>query len=356
MTVILSGSDKSYLDFLPNWPGNAHGMSPWQWGRFEDMLEGYLEMFNQRRVIASDKPPQSNFEEGLDWPFELLERPPWFLNVDDEKVVELTVSAWENLLAAIESRIPTKASSSRGQPQFFSPEAIENCKIEGLFLKKFLQRARIPNFRYVAPGLRLALDDELPNQPFKDVGDLEQLSRFKYGDTDKEDIKYWCYPFLFLRFDQNIANYPFKVGEPFDPHKFNSFPWERLPNFETGLYVTTNRHMECPDGCRLLLPFPITPGKFAKFGDGRLLDAQRSYDGLYQPTNGGYHYATEMPHGANVDWNLRLELLFKQWTWMIENGHWDVGNGDEGVLGGAEKFKEADSDSKWHFYYIGRTG
>jgi hypothetical protein len=35
---------------------------------------------------------------------------------------------------------------------------------------------------------------------------------------------------------------------------------------------------------------------------------------------------------------------------MIENGHWEVG--EDGVLGGIEKFKDADSEEKWNLYFV----
>jgi hypothetical protein len=42
------------------------------------------------------------------------------------------------------------------------------------------------------------------------------------------------------------------------------------------------------------------------------------------------------------DENQRLELLSKNWTTMIENGHWEVDK--DGVIGGIEKFKDPDTE------------
>jgi hypothetical protein len=162
-------------------------------GKFELTLESYMEMIEQRRVIASTGPPESwNPEYG----YSPGDTDPWRLSQDDDLVVDATIVAWNNLLSAIESRMPAIENSNR--QRLYSSASIESCEIKGLFLKNFLQRARIPTFRYVAPGLRLASDDDLSNQAFKNA-DLWKLGRLPRDD--KFSSKYWCYPFLFLRFD-----------------------------------------------------------------------------------------------------------------------------------------------------------
>jgi hypothetical protein len=347
MTVIMSDSDKSHLDLIPT-PGIPY--SAWaKWARFELLLESYVEMIEQRRVIASSGPLESwNPKYGYS-----VDTDPWYLSQNDDSVVDATILAWNNLLSAIESRMPATAISNR--QQLYSSASIEGCNIKGLFLKKFLQRARIPTFRYVAPGLRLASDEDLSNQAFKNA-DVSKLSRRSPGN-DKFSSEYWCYPFLFLRFDQKTHLDPsccYKKHLTGSEYRYNGYPWQHAMEFDTGLYITGARHIERPDGCKLLLSFPVTPDKWAKFGDGFLINSEHSYDGLYQPERASdNHWALMGSQGEDVQWNLRLEVLLKNWTSMIENGHWEVG--EDGVLGGAEKFKEADSEDKWQLYSIERT-
>jgi hypothetical protein len=72
-------------------------------------------------------------------------------------------------------------------------------------------------------------------------------------------------------------------------------------------------------------------------------------DGLYQPGQAMITFADDyVGYGM-----LRLELLLKSWTSMIENGHWEVD--ENGVIGGIEKFKEADTQGKWKLYWIERS-
>ena len=57
MTVIMSDSDKSYLDFIPATGIPYAGGT--KWAKFELLFESYLEMIEQKRVIASNGPPES---------------------------------------------------------------------------------------------------------------------------------------------------------------------------------------------------------------------------------------------------------------------------------------------------------
>jgi hypothetical protein len=341
MNVILSDSDKSYLDLIPmsGIPYSDHI----KWVTLESTLESYLEMTEQRRVIASYKPPESGGPGGTY---------PWHLSQDDDLAVDDTILAWDNLLSAIQTRMP--AGEKPRRPQFYSSASIESCEIQGLFVKKFLQRARIPPFQYIAPGLRLSTNQDLSNQPFKNAS-LEKLGR--RPRQSPSSFSNWCYPFLFLRFDQKIQLDPscrYKRFLTGSEYRYNGYPWQHATEFETGLYITGAKLMERPDGAKLLLPFQLAPNKWAKFGDGNLIHAEHSYDGLYQPSRDStYHWAMMWAQGDDVPWNVRLEILFKKWTWMIENGHWEVG--EDGVVGGAEKFKEADSEDKRHLYFIQTT-
>lgn len=311
-----------------------------KWVPLEVILTAFIDMIERGRVVAAsvwedyenpeDEPKDRQWpedgESGKFWT-------PWMLSENDEKLVDVTITAWNGLLSAIESRIP---GFPEIEPKNYSEEQIKACDFHGYFIEDFVRKARIPNFRFVAPGLRLALPEELTRQPFLDFIPNTKRYGFKW------------YPFLFLLADRKIPR-PHLQDRPF-LEESNSFfegsPWQQAAEFSTGLYLhSVTKTIARADGCRLLLPFPINSNGFAKLGDGTVIEDRRKYDWLYQP--GKMLIFRE-------DDNLRLELLFKNWTSMIENGHWEVD--ENGVRGGIEKFKEADTEDKWNLYCIDNIG
>jgi hypothetical protein len=339
-----------YCDFVPE---ETEG-NPFKWITLESWLEAFTEMIEQKRIVAQH--PDAPYPHRVDGEVAPDQRRPWCLGRDDEKLVEITIKAWDGLLSAIRSRLPDVASLGEPGRSLYNTQAIELCDIRGLFLKKFLQRATLPNFKFIAPGLRISSEAELSVQPFSnsDVSDFRPHPNVPFYIGSK--TRY--YPFLFLRADKSIRSVgPSNAGlqglKP-EEHRLNGFPWQLAWEFETGLYLLPSKHMERPDGCRLLLPFPMTPTKWIKFGSGDLLEPMACFDGLYQPqAPHRTHYAIVAESQDEVEWCLRLELLLNNWTSMIEDGHWEVGA--EGVLGGIEKFKEADSEEQCELYFIPKT-
>lgn len=47
---------------------------------------------------------------------------------------------------------------------------------------------------------------------------------------------------------------------------------------------------------------------------------------------------------------LKLAIMLQIWTFMIENGHWEVD--ENGVMRGIEKFNEADTEEKFWLYTV----
>jgi hypothetical protein len=119
-----------------------------------------------------------------------------------------------------------------------------------------------------------------------------------------------------------------------------------MPNFPCGLYLDASKgNAERPCGCKLLLPFGLTPHRWVRYGDGNQLEEWFEYEGLFNP--GWPIFPSDNP------FTLRLELLLMHWTYMIENELREVG--ETGVLGGIEKFKEANTEEKWAYYWIRAT-
>jgi hypothetical protein len=295
------------------------------WVPLEEILSSCLEMIEQRRVTASCVfDPFGNWIISPDCADDTEIHPPWALTSEYDSIVEITIAAWDDLLSAIGSRLP---EAEKQNYKTYDRQIIDSCKILSPFIEKFLQRARIPQgFQFIAPGLRVAAPEELSTQPFKDT-DLKP--RFALEAMRYRDFKW--YPFLFLRADGIIHS---------SEGRYNDYPWEQMSSFSTGLYLDSTQDIQRPDGCKLLLPFSL---KSARFGDGKFLNKKRDYDGLYQP---GWDMFV-------VGGKLRLELLFKNWTEMIKNGHWVID--ENGVKDGIEKFKEAETVEQWQLYWIKRT-
>jgi hypothetical protein len=172
--------------------------APWNpneysWAKLEDVLSCYLKLIDQKRILPFEDPPEIT---GDQWHLEdaIICKEPWLVMDDDEPIVQLTISAWNDLLEAIESRLPPPDKTAKPivhEHKTYIKNSIKACKVEGKFLDKFIERARLLAFQYIAPGLRLARDEELSSQPFRDV-DLTDLFRAYHYDF---------YPFLFLRAD-----------------------------------------------------------------------------------------------------------------------------------------------------------
>jgi hypothetical protein len=301
---------------------NDGGGVPFHWAPLEEFLSAFIEMVEQKRILANSIYPECEWVEDEF-------HSPWSIMEDVDLIVNITISAWDSLLSAIEVRLPVTLDSEAEIK--YSTDAMEACDLESSFIKKFLQRARVPrHYRYVAPGLRLATIEELSDQPFKKV-DLSQICY----PLDIYTHRYKWFPFLFLRADRDM---PAKMG------RYDGYPWNRCTSFSTGLYLHPTKDVERPDGCKLLLPFNVRTNWWVRFGNGEPLGHYAAHDGLYQPgssiINGDYTL-------------LRLELLFQNWKGMIESGHWTVD--ENGVSGGIDKFKEADTEEKCGLYYIPRT-
>jgi hypothetical protein len=93
------------------------------------------------------------------------------------------------------------------------------------------------------------------------------------------------------------------------------------------------------NGFRLLLPYVVGANGFARKSDGQRF---QSHAELYQ--HGYYVFGGERYRAQ------RLVRLFEKWVEMVESGHWAID--EHGVMGGIDKFKEADREGTWQHYWI----
>lgn len=306
------------------------------WVPLENILSSHLEMYEQRRIGIHD--PR------LRWEGEGDRCGVWTMSSDASLVVQRTLDAWEQLLVAIESRLPNPPGATSQGPRDIPDNII------GSFTRGFLQNARIPSFKYIAPGLAVPSADSLITQPFQDwqslIPNAAMLRRAQF-DLMGRPKPPPPFPFLLFSFDRTLHTDKRRITDA-QGFTWPGYPWQNADSYETGLYLLTGQF----DRCLLLLPFRLNEG-FARRGDGSKIkppDNALSYEKmcnghemLYHP---GYNHIC---NGQRV----RLECIFKNWIGMVERGNWEVG--EEGVVGGVEKFKEADTEQHWAKYVIERT-
>jgi hypothetical protein len=309
------------------------------WVPLEKILSSFLDILEQRRIIAVPNGADFSPWEDPEWGVEDSEfYTPWIFSLEDDKIVDDTLAAWNGLLTAIESRIPGFKDSDYIT---YDSHYVNQCEIKGFFISKFVRKARIPKFRYVAPGLRLSKPEELAEQPFLNLDVTALVRHGEYVSTE-----YKRYPFLFLRADRKLSNEERAANS--QPRrrpngKYYEYPWDKVPEYETGVYLQNNKTVQRADGFKFLLPFPIASNNRARYSDLRTIHDIQTYDGLYQQGR------SMIPETGSH----RLESLLRNWTNMIEQGHWQVD--ENGVTGGIEKFKEADTPDKYNLYIVERT-
>jgi hypothetical protein len=204
---------------------------------------------------------------------------------------------------------------------------------EGTFIRDFFSSVRKPSnpsIRYLAPGLRLPTAQDFSPHPFQN---------FVFpANMDKEEY-ILPYPLFIsdLKSTEPLLNYPFLE-----------------PNLPYGVWISDiwkYSHHIFEDSFRLYLPFEIGANGFARLTDDSLIGENQESPGetgrgsgkkndLYQP---GYCHFIPGHETSLGD-------LLEVWSNMVGAGEWEVG--EEGVKGGIEKFKDADTEEHYFKYQI----
>lgn len=319
--------------FVPDWEDMIWSdRERWAWRPLQNILKTYLDMFYDGKITTySDR--QKGFLDSSFGPF------PWGIHQHTPVDVERAVRAFTRLLDAIESRLPSrlKTSSNDCRQEQPSPErlslpyskaVIEESSIDaGSFLECFLSAlpTRHLNFCYIAPGIRLQNPTELKNQP------LVHHSN-----------------------DQVTPSHPLLL---FRGERDNKSPWlpdEKAENIPSGLYIEpTDEYFSWESGnqTRLLLPFDIGRNGFARGSNGVPFKHAR-FPGTEHPDQ-LYQEDLFSGYSGYVPWDSRSSYLHKvleSWAERVEMGDWEVDQ--DGVIGGIDKFREADTEEHWREYVI----
>lgn len=320
------------------------------WMPLQTILKQYLDMIDLEKVTFV---PMDDFDEEVDEDLveELkvrMERKPWILQPHSMKILKRTLTAYQNLIKAIEERMPHATTDSPSSPlrkrQRGEQEAISETKehelsqlilalitsnqaSESSFVIKFLQEMHHParqELKFIAPGLLLPTSESLSNQPFQEI--------------NFHTSRYYNPILLFPAIDGQVTVFPESNHNPFKyPYEANSYP--------SGLWISENKLEggDFDDSCRLLLPRSIIDREgdetkhFAKSTDGFILEDDYGEGlgaGLYQMSCNPFILRHEV----------ELFRVLEHWVSMVEIGRWEVGA--EGVSGEIGDWKEADESSE----------
>ncbi|KAL1846829.1 hypothetical protein Plec18170_008971 [Paecilomyces lecythidis] len=291
------------------------------WLPLELILEGFLDMIDQGKALAVDS-SYNGKQERIE---------PWIMPSYTVSDVDETLEAFDRLARAVETRMPGAA----GHETHRLSDAIESSALSpNTFAGQFLVRAREICFSQIAPGLRIARQ-----QPFTSI------------DTEEGKLR----PVLLFESSQNAyqdtERAPWGAEVPISP-----FPWhfQAITNYPAGLYLTeTDPDGVHPfeDGCKLILPYAIGRNGWARTSDGALFGEKTHAEGptaspvprstrLYQQ---GFNHFIET-HGV------QLKHVLSRWAEMVEEGKWTVDV--DGVAGGIQKWREADTEDLWQDYQL----
>jgi hypothetical protein len=282
----------------------------------------------------------------------LWESEPWELIPFSEQDLQHAVTSFNNLVARAECLLedPTLKPQNNMEDQLkllaacevqlsqtapevrlglLSQEDLDNAAIPEGFIRWFLQQVRRPkSIRYIAPGLRLPTASDYSSQPFQSFVGAEE-------------------------YESTVFPLPLFPADTISPTSFFRYPFQELSDLPFGLWMeqcNQKGHHEFEDGCRLRLPFEIGADGFARLTDDMLMgDNPRSGGPPRGKGEKSQLYQTGYCHF--IPWHVsQLGDVLEQWSNMVGLGEWEVG--EEGVLGGIEKFKEADTEENAYKYQI----
>jgi hypothetical protein len=208
-----------------------------------------------------------------------------------------SLGEWESLLQIIESKRPGNNSGTK-YAHGLSPRLLTQFSITS-FAYEFLSRARIPDFKYIAPGISAFTPETFLRAYSSEELDSRRLAWISEADPDE-------YPCLLFPSDDTVPR-PSRDAKFDKDWGFGKFTVSR----RAGLYIDT-------DGT---------------FGDGvQFVDPQGRISTFEISTN---------PFGPCQ--SPRLEEVLRTWKQLIQDDVWDIN--EEGVSGGAQWYEDQASSS-----------
>ncbi|RAH41831.1 uncharacterized protein BO95DRAFT_421878 [Aspergillus brunneoviolaceus CBS 621.78] len=307
------------------------------WKPLEDIYRAYLAMITSRKVEVQQWPSgrwkwETDTDQLCHSPIETIG--PWRFHTYTPTDIQLAVAALQELLDAIEARLPPSATSfadaaatagtSGSSTLTMLPWADPSVREEGRILPNsfagaFCDATATTSFRYLAPGIRLPTIAEFRAQPFRDY----------------EYVPWYLRELPRLR--------------PIRPTLRVSLP---VPARPPGLYLSgdnrDNRSWE--SGCHLLLPFSIGGQGWVRRSDDTILGRDYANDLSPRPgkTNSELYQCVE--NGCVPHRHVPIHHVLRNWAERVREGDWDVD--EDGVSGGIGKWRVADTEEMWEKYRV----
>ncbi|KAI1384807.1 uncharacterized protein F4822DRAFT_373741 [Hypoxylon trugodes] len=309
-----------------------------QWFPLEDVLSAWLDMVEvgKVRAVGPDvEVPNEKFD-------------PWIILPYSESQLQETLTAYHGLLDAIESRIPDVARPP-SEPQLIPNTSLDTANISPGFVREFLNKAQRPWFQYIAPGLEIPTIDSFCEQPFSGV----ELNSISETSATPQTIQF---PILLFRASDMFRTPPSPHGVDDQTGSYLPFawPWSGVRTYPAGLYLTdSDRQAMCfEDGARVVLPFGIGASGYARTSDGARFGENKEEKGsLLHRMKDTHADLYQLGYNPFIESHeVRLVQVLHLWHKQIETGAWEVGR--DGVLGGIEKWREADSEAGWKGYVV----
>ncbi|KIA75690.1 hypothetical protein HK57_00505 [Aspergillus ustus] len=289
---------------------DAFSRHTWGWLPLEDILSGYLDMINERKVTP------------VQW------QAMGHLGPNGEAGdLQKAVSAMRRLIDSIEARLDLLPQDPWSPPPHASlpwhdAAAFSNKRLvpPGTFAQAFLKAISVwtVRFRFIAPGIRFPTLAEFFAQSSQPGHYHNSLLIFQV-DYDSDH-------------DADGSDQFTDLPRPWPP---GGYIHDVLPG---GDYHFANEF-------RLELPFRVVANGFANQSSGQPLGVN-IMERNPKPKGARHElYQSGFPTGFTHIRSVPVHKVLDNWAGMVEKGHWVVDR--EGVAGGIRKFKNADTEEQW---------
>jgi hypothetical protein len=299
------------------------------WLTLEELLDGFIDMIDQGKVLAVDGTYDAEQER----------TEPWIMPSYTQRDLDDTIQAYQRLVDTVHAKMPSRPQiTQENLLDFMISDPLQHLPSDS-FAYKFIASSPRPSFIYIAPGLRIAR-----TQPFARVSDLESIR---------------LYPFLLFSSEcpahRDTTRAPWGEDIPLSPFR-GDFKNVIQVSYPAGLYLTeTEPHLAHPfeDGCKVILPYTLGANEMACTSDGAVIGEYLGSRGIdanleVEPRSTELYQLGFNHFIANHD--VQLKHVLVRWAEMVEEGKWKVDA--EGVVGGIEKWKEADTEEHWAEYQL----
>lgn len=339
-----------------------------KWRPLESILESWLTMIRKGKIVAISEKDR----EAL--PQYRMAQDPWVGVPYSETILSETVDTFNQLVQVIEARMPNTAATKENESitGLLDNEVLTAMQLAPGFIRDFLLRARRPRFQFIAPGLSTPDSSNFAKQPF--WSSLADPAFSEHNDHIHPPILLFTssHPYTSpsmrahprtntwssllqtsLHIYKQAANmHGYIRGLPnayhsisahwareaekaeMDPNHPFDYPFNKIHAFSAGLYISPG---DTEDIIKLLLPEHVEGDGFARRSDGGETDLREDVYGIgFTPFRG---------------WGTASLLdVLTHWLGMVESGAWGVD--EKGVVGGIEKWKDADMEETVQQYVL----